>query len=170
MLVIAGQEAQLLDREKAAIPRQQADHGGFSVLRRHDGDTHIDLRTRGPHPRGAILWQPALGNVEARKDLDPGDDGLRGNAARRRDVAQQAVDAHPHDQRGAGRLYVNVAGAQLHRRLEQIVDGSHDRRTARQVAQIVDIVVLRDDAARALNVRALVVPETLIERGCDILE
>ena len=73
------------------------------------------------------------------------------------DRAQQAVDAHAHDQAGAERLDVDVARAQLHRPFEQVVDRAHDRRAAREVAQVFDIVVgMREPASAACRRRVVV--------------
>ena len=44
-LVVRGQ-AELADLEQAAVARQQADHGGFAVLRRHGGDADVELGAR----------------------------------------------------------------------------------------------------------------------------
>ena len=92
-------------------------------------------------PRGAVLRQPPLGDVEAGEDLDARNQRLRHHAGRRRNGAQQPVDPHAHGEPGAERLDMDVAGAQLHRALEQIVEGAHHRRAARKIAQAVDIVV-----------------------------
>ena len=61
---------------------------------------------------------------------------------RRRNGAQQAVDAQPHPQRAAERLDVDVGRAQLDGALEQLIDGAHHRRAARHVAQDVEVVVI----------------------------
>ena len=113
------------------------------MLRRHGGDAHVELGARDAQARRAVLRQPPLGDVEAGQDLDAGDHGLRRNAARRRHGRSRPSIRIRTDQRGADRLDMNVAGAQFHRHLEKIVDGPDDRRAARQVAQVVDIVVLR---------------------------
>ena len=41
--LVVRRQAELADVEQAAIARQQADHGGFAVLRRHGGDADVDL-------------------------------------------------------------------------------------------------------------------------------
>ena len=64
-----------------------------------------------------------------------------GTPERRRHRAQQPVDAHAHDEPGAERLDVDVAGAQFDRALEQIVERAHHRRAAGEIAQALDVVV-----------------------------
>jgi hypothetical protein len=54
------------------------------VLRRHGGDADIDLGPPDPRPRGAILRQPAFGDVEAGQNLDARYDGLRRRIGRKR--------------------------------------------------------------------------------------
>ena len=54
---------------------------------------------------------------------------------------QQSVHPHADDEAGTERLDVDVGGAQLHGFFQEVVDGAHDRRAARQVAQALDIVV-----------------------------
>ena len=139
--LVMREQAELADFQQAAVARQQADHGGFAVLRRHGGDAHVELGARDAHARGAVLRQAALRDVEAGQDLDARDQRRRQHAGRRRHRAQQAVDAHAHHEPGAERLDVDVGRAQLHRALEQIVHGAHDRRAARKIAQALDVVV-----------------------------
>ena len=92
-------------------------------------------------PRRAVLRQAPLGDVEAGENLDARDQRLRRNAGRRRHRAQQAVDAHAHHEPGAERLDVDVAGAQLDRALQQVVERAHHRRAAGEIAQALDVVV-----------------------------
>src|SRR5580704_2910188 len=47
-----------------AIFRQQAQHGRFAVLGRHGGDADIDLAAADVLAGGAVLRQPALGDVK----------------------------------------------------------------------------------------------------------
>ena len=60
--------------------------------------------------------------------------------SRRGDRSQQTVDAHANSEPIAERLDVNVARAQFDRPFDEVVDRAHDRRAAREVAQIVDVV------------------------------
>ncbi len=113
------------------------------MLRRHDGDTDVDVGTPCPQPRRAVLRQAAFGDVEIGDNLDAGDDGLRQHAGRRRHRPQQAVNPHANHQPGGKRLDVNVAGAQFDRFFEQIVDSAHHRRAAGEIAQALDIVFTR---------------------------
>ena len=136
-------KSELLDDQQPAILRQDADDGGFPVLRRHDGDADIDIGAPDAQPRGAVLRQTAFGDIEIGDDLDAGDHGLRQHAGRRRHRAQQAVDPHANHEPGRKRLDVNVAGAQLDGFFEQIVDGAHHRRAAGEIAQALDVVFTR---------------------------
>ena len=112
--LVMRREAELADFEQAAVARQKADHGGFAVLRRHGGDADVEFGARDAHARGAVLRQAALGDVEAGQNLDARDQRRRQHAGGRRHGAQQAVDAHAHDEPGAERLDVDVGRAQLH--------------------------------------------------------
>ncbi len=122
-------------------------------------------------PRRAVLRQPPLGDVEAGQNLDARDQRLRQRFGRRRHRAQQTVDAHAHSEAAAQRFDMDVAGAQLHRLFEQIVDGAHHGRAAGKIAQAVDAFVV----AGALAFRRFlgpfrVRPQTLGERRRDVLE
>ena len=164
-------QAELADLQQAAVARQQADHGGFAVLRRHGGDAHVEFGARDAHARRAVLRQAAFGDVEAGEDLDARDQRLRQDAGRRRHGAQQAVDAHAHHEPGAERLDVDVAGAQLDRALEQIVDRAHHRRAAGEIAQAFDVVVAQLlDVVRLAARLGVVTAEALVEHGRHILE
>ena len=92
----ARRKAELVDDQQPAILRQHADHRGFAVLGRHDGDADVDVGSADAQPRGAVLRQPPLGDVEAGDDLDAGNHGLRQHAGGRRNRPQQAVDPHAH--------------------------------------------------------------------------
>ena len=140
-LFVLVRQAELGEIKKSAIPRQQPDDRRFPVLRRHGGDANIDFRSGDAQTGGAILRQPPLGDIQSGQNLDSRDQGLRQYAGRRRDRAQQTVDAHAHGDAVAERLDMDVAGAQFHRLLEQIVDGAHGGRAARKIAQILDVVV-----------------------------
>ena len=126
---------------------------------------------REAHPRRAVLGQPAFGDVEAGENLDARDDRLRQHAGRRRNHAEQAVDAEADGQSGAERLDVNVARAQLVGFFEQIAHRADDRRAAREVAQALDIVVgdLRRGIGRGRR-RGILLAEALVEDGGDVLE
>ena len=70
-------KSQLLDNEQAAILRQDTDDRGFAVLGRHDRDANVDVRAPGAQPRGAVLRQTTLRDIEAGDDLDAGNHRLR---------------------------------------------------------------------------------------------
>ena len=123
------------------------------------------------HPRRAVLGQPALCDVEAGENLDARDDRLRQHAGRRRDHAQQAVDAEADGQPGAERLDVDIARAQLVGFFEEIAHRAHHRRAAREVAQALDVVV--GDLRRGIGGgrrRGVLFAEALVEDGGDVLE
>ena len=65
---------------------------------------------------------------------------------------------------------MNVAGAQLEGLLEQIVHGAHDRRSAGEVAQALDVVLGDLRGIGRAGRRDVVLAETLIEYGGDVLE
>ena len=66
---------------------------------------------------------------------------------------------------------MNVAGAQLHGPFEQVVDRAHDRRTARQIAQILDIVVgMREIRFGGIGRRQIFLAQAGGQNGGDVLE
>ena len=164
-------EAEPSHLEQAAVARQQADDGAFARLRRHGGDADIEFGAADADPRRAVLRQPPFRDVEAGENFHARDQRLRRNARRRRHRAQQAVDAHAHDEAGAKRLDVNVAGAQLDRALQQVVERAHHRRAAGEIAQALDIVVgLLARSRRSLIGNGVVRLEPLVEQRRDVLE
>ena len=58
--LVMRREAELADLEQAAVARQQADHGGLAVLRRHDGDADVEL---GARRRARAPRRPAAGGA-----------------------------------------------------------------------------------------------------------
>ena len=81
------------------------------------------------------------------------------------------VDPHAHHEPGAERLDVDVGCAQLHRALEQIVDGAHHRCAARKVAQALDVVVAAlGRGLVGVDRRLVVLAEPLRQHGREILE
>ena len=103
--------------------------------------TRMSSSSRATRIRGAVLRQPALCDVEARQDFYARDQclghDLRGEGQR----PQQTVNADTHENTAAQRLDVDVARAHLHRLLDEIVDGAHDRRAAGQIAKAVHALV-----------------------------
>ena len=154
----ARRKSELFDDQQPAILRQDTDDGGFPVLRRHDGDADIDVGAPRPQPRGAVLRQTPLGDVEVGDDLDAGNHGLRQHAGRRRHRPQQAVDPHANHKPGGKRLDVNVAGAQFDGFFEQIVDRAHHRRAAGEIAQALDVVFARLRSPRRRSARRRLAP------------
>src|SRR5215468_9420776 len=146
---IAGDQSDLAQVEQPSIARQQAYDHALAVLGRHGSDTNIDISPAGPRSRGSVLRQTAFRNVETSEDLDTRYDSLRRRVRRKRDGAENSVNSHTHNQSGPEWFDVDVAGSQFHRTLQQIVDGPHHGRPARQIAQAVDVVI----AGPALGLR-----------------
>jgi hypothetical protein len=168
--IVGRRKSQLFDHKQPAILRQDADNGGFSILRRHDGDANVDVRTSGPQPGGAVLRQAPFRDVEAGDDFDAGNQRLRQDAGGRRDRPQQAVDPHPDRQPGVERLDMNVACAQFDRFFQKIVNGAHHRRAAGQIAQALDIVFARLEGFDAAGGLDIVFAQALAENDRQIFE
>jgi hypothetical protein len=143
----------------------------LAVLRRHGGDTDIDLSPSDPRPCGAVLRQPAFRDVKSGQDLDTGDDGLRRRIAWKRHGTEDPVNPHSHDKPGPEWLDVDVARSQFHRALEHIVDRPDHGSSARQIAQAVDVVIA-GAVFRLINVhlsrRAFI--ESQFENRGDVVE
>ena len=139
--LILGEQAEFGEIEQTAIARQQADDGRFAMLGRHGGDANIDLRARHLQPCRAVLRQAPFGDVETCQNLDPGDQGLRQGIGRRRHGAEQTIDPHAHHEAVAERFDMDIAGAQLHRFFEHVIDRAHDRGAAREIAQTFNVVI-----------------------------
>ena len=95
----------------------------FAVLGRHASRRERRFRRAPRCSRArAVLRQPALRDVEAGENLDARDQRLRQRLRGAAYGAQQAVDAHAHDQPAADRLDMDVAGPQVDRLFEEIVE------------------------------------------------
>ena len=140
------------------------------MLHRHDGDADIDVGAADAQPRGAVLRQPAFGNIEIGDDLDARNHGLRQHAGRRRHRPQQAVDTHANHEPGLKRLDMNVAGAQLDGFFQQIVDGANHRRAARKVAQALDVVFARNETGPPHPRLGIVFAKAAIEHDLEIFD
>ena len=94
---------------------------------RHRGDAEIDLLAVERQPDAAVLREPPFGDVEARQDLDPGDDAL---GKRRRQhllaVFEHAGRSKAHPYAGAVCLYVDVGCAAKDTFGDDAVDGADD--------------------------------------------
>ena len=168
---VAVRQTELADLENSAIFRQQANDCRFAMLRGHRRDPHIDVRSCNPQMRGAILRQPALGDVQSGENLDARDQGLRQHVGRRRNHAQQTVDPHTQRQGGAERFDMDVRRPQLHGFVQEIVHGAHDRGTTGEVAQALDIVIEVGEDCLALFWSGLgVAAKPLGEDGGDVFE
>ena len=81
----------------ASVPRRRSCHHPRDWSRaavRHDGYADIDIGTAGAQPRGTVLWQSPLRDVEVCDDLNAGDDGLWEHAHRGVDLPEQSIDTH----------------------------------------------------------------------------
>ena len=97
----------------------------------------------------AVLRQAALGDVELRHDLDARDDRGLQPARRRLDVVQHAVDAVADLELVLERLDVDVGRALLDGAVDEHVHQPDDRRLARQVAEVVDVLLVVARGTRA---------------------
>jgi hypothetical protein len=79
--------------------------------------------------------------IQAGHDLEARQHALGHADRRRRDVSEQPVDPNSHLQRVAEGLDVQIGGALLDRDPKQIVDRAHHRSSAREIAQIIQIVL-----------------------------
>src|SRR5260370_27824271 len=168
--LVGWRKSQLFNHEQPAILRQDTYDSGFAVLRRHDRDTNVDIRAPGPQPRGAILRQPALRDVEAGDDLYAPDHSLRYDAGRRGDRPQQAVNAHTDRKPAMQRPEMNITPAQSDCFFKEIIDGADHRRTAGKIPQTLDVVFARLERFKAALNLDIPAAQTLIERNCDIFK
>ena len=168
---IAG-EAKRREVERDAGPIQDAQDHRLAVHGGHRGDAQVDVLAAHRELDAAILGQAALGDVEARHDLDARDDRGAQLQGRRFDLAQHAVDAIAYAQVLFERLDVDVRGPRLDRPRDQPVDDPHHRRLARQIAQPLDVILgaefaLIVDLLNGLPGRPAA-PEQALERGLDV--
>ena len=66
---------------------------------------------------------------------------MRQSVDRRGDGAEQTIHPHAHHEAIAERFDMNIAGPQFHGFFEHVVDGAHNRSTAREIAQTFNVVV-----------------------------
>ena len=160
----ARERPSLRDVEQAAVLRQQADHGRLAVLRRHGGDADVEFGARDAQPRGAVLRQPPLGDVEAGQDLDARDQRLRQRAGAASASARSRPSTRMRTTRPVrnGSMWMSVARSSTAFSSRSLTR-AHDRRAAREVAQAFDVVVGARDAARrrSASARRLVLAEPL---------
>ena len=121
--------AQLAELEFHGPLVQQAHDDSFAVDHGDHGDADIDLASAGAELDAAVLRQPPLGNVQPRHDLQTADDrGLEAVDLRRHRLGvQHAVDAIADPQARLLRFNVHVAGPQLDRLQQDLVDQPHHR-------------------------------------------
>ncbi len=119
--------AERLEVEATGLLVEQAQHHPLAVARRNGRDAHVDRATRDAQRNAAVLWQPLLGDIEARHDLDARDDQRRDGALGLQYLAQHAVHAEADHEPVLERLDVDVRGILLHRLGEQRVDEADDR-------------------------------------------
>ena len=135
-------EAQGVEVEAHALLVQQAhdhalaEHGGDC------GDAQIELLALDPQRDAPVLGQAPLGDVELGHDLDPGDDGRGGAYRGRVHLLQDAVHPIADLQLVGEGLDVDVRGAGVHRPLHDLVDHADDRGLARQVLEVLDVLLV----------------------------
>ena len=119
--------AQLAELEFHGPLVQQTHDDSFAMDHGDHGDADIDLATARAELDAAVLRQPPLGNVQPRHDLQAADNSrLEAVDLRRHGLGMQhAVDAIADPQAGLLRFKVHVAGPQLDRLQQDLVDQSH---------------------------------------------
>ena len=106
-------EAELLDRRRTVVLRQQTDHDVLVVQRRLGLHAQVEHLAADAPAHAPALWHAALGDVEVAGELDDVDDlrHVGGRELVAADVAQAAVDAEPQTRPRVVDLEVDVAGA-----------------------------------------------------------
>ncbi len=121
--------AQLAELEFHGPLVQQSHDDPFAVDHGDHGDADIDLAPARAELDAAVLRQTPLGNVQPRHDFQAADDGrLKAVDLRWHGLyVQNAVDTMAHAQTRLLRLDVNVAGPQIDRLQQDLVDQPHHR-------------------------------------------
>src|SRR5690242_5556767 len=114
-------EADRVQCAHGGAPIEHADHDFLAVRGRQARGTQIDRDAVYRDTRPAVLWAQAIGDVEARDDLDPRRNGRCEGLGKATGDAHHAVDAMPNDDRFLFRLDMDVAGALTDPGAEQIV-------------------------------------------------
>ena len=133
---VRGLESHVGEPEEDVSPVEQPQHGALAEGRRDGGDADVDLPASEPDLDPPVLGQAALGDVEPRHDLDPGDRRgvpLPGGGDHR---VEDAVDTVPDDELLLVRLEVDVAGPLTDRPEQDGVDEADDRRLVGRLEQV----------------------------------
>ena len=133
-------ESDILHVHQQRVAVQDAQHELLAVDLGERGHAHVDDPPVDAVLEAAVQRQAPLGDVHVRQDLDAGDDAGIERLGRRRNFAQDAVDAQADGHVLLVRLEMHVAGAVAHRLQEQQVDEAHHGRVVGQHAQLVRAV------------------------------
>ena len=107
---------------------------------------------------------------ESGEDLDARNNRLRQHVGRRGGGSQQPVNTHAHVEPVAKRLDVDVARAQFDRFFDEVIDRAHDWRAARQIPQIIDVLVGAALLLPTVGRRVSVEIELVAQNGCYVFE
>ena len=109
------------------------------------GHAEIEFVPLHPHHNATILWQPSLGNIEIRKQLDTRHNGRRqiavGDLAR---LLKHSVDAVTQAKAIVKVLQMHIGGFNIQRPLDDLVDSLNYRRLAGEVFQMLYELVVVD--------------------------
>src|SRR5581483_5682992 len=133
-------EAERVQVHDDARAVEDTEDDALAVERRQRGDAEVDLLAHQAELDAAVLRQATLGDVELRHDLDARDDRRLEPARRALDVVQDPVDAVADLELVLERLDVDVRRALLDRAVDEQVHEADDRRLAREVAEVVDVL------------------------------
>jgi hypothetical protein len=123
--------AQGFETQHGGALAQDPDHDLLAQRRRQGRDAEVHRLAVHRDPGTPVLRPQAVGNVEARHDLDPGDQRDAGVARDLHDLPQHAVDPVADDDPSFDRLHVHVAGPAGHAVSQHHIHQADDRPLAR---------------------------------------
>ena len=127
LLLGARLQPELLEVEREVPLVENPEHDLLAKQRGQRGDAVVDDLAADLQLDAAVLRHAALGDVQLRHDLEPGDQRRLELVGRLHDLLQRTVDAVAHAQLVLEALEVDVAGAALHGVGEDGVDQLDDR-------------------------------------------
>src|ERR1700685_4563274 len=131
-----GQRAELLAHRFFV---EHAQHGVFSMNRRHDRNAEVDGAAVVLYPETSVLRHSALGNIQLAHDLDTGNHGrVMLFADRRHGLRQHAVNTKLDDHGIVAGLDVNIGSSPLQRGKNRGIDQADDRAGVARRSQLVD--------------------------------
>ena len=120
---------------------QQTHDHAFAVGNGDGREAHVVVAARDLEPDATVLGQALLGDVETPHDLDARHDaGVERAGQGLHGLVEQVVDAKAHTDLALEGLDVYVAGAFLHRVLEQRVHQLDDRGVVGRFQQVLGLV------------------------------